>query len=412
VTERNLRPLRIDLDLPLGELHSGAEEVIAMGRAHSGNGAAFARAEELGVVDALEPAWQTAGHGPRLRAIRKAGEAVRERIGAGPRVLALRTLPITTLAYPTKYAFWSAAYSPAPFVIMTHRALFVQFMQRGEVRSLLFNPTDHVGSRAAPFFARMIEMVGDYVAFRLLATRFDSLETQLQAIGVHPESIDYVAFDHFHTQDLRSLLGTTDGASAPRFPNAKLLAPRVEWDDWDDLHPMQRAWFVPDGKTGVRTERVVLTEADLELGDGVMLLRTPGHTSGNQTLFVNTPDGIWGCSENGTCADNWSPLESSIKGLAALCRRQDLDLVINANTPELGAQQYTSMMLERTIVDGVNRAPAFCQMFPSSEVTPSPLAPGLRPTIVHGALTYGDVVHAQTRAPEAAKKSAVAAAVE
>ena len=39
------------------------------------------------------------------------------------------------------------------------------------------------------------------------------------------------------------------------------------------------------------------------------------------------------------------------------------------------------MVLERTIVDRVNRAPAFVQMFPSSEVTPSALSPGLKPTI-------------------------------
>ncbi|MCA9594825.1 MAG: hypothetical protein KC776_16005, partial [Myxococcales bacterium] len=67
-------------------------------------------------------------------------------------------------------------------------------------------------------------------------------------------------------------------------------------------------------------------------------------------------------------------------------------------TPELGATQYTSMILERTLVDRVNRAPGFVQMFPSSEVTPSPIAPGLSPTIVHGALSYGEVTHSEARA--------------
>jgi hypothetical protein len=275
---------------------------------------------------------------------------------------------------------------------MTHRALLVQFMQKGELKTLLFNPTDPIASRATPYFARVIEMVGDFVAFRLLAKPIDSIETQLEALGLDKNSIDYVAFDHFHTQDLRTLLGTTDGEHEPRFPRARLLAPVAEWDDWDDLHPMQRAWFIADGKRNVRTEKLLLTDDDLELGDGVMLLRTPGHTSGNQTLFLNTPDGVWGCSENGTCADNWSPLESRIKGLAALCRRQDMDLVLNANTPELAAHQYTSMVLERTLVDRVSRAPGFCQMFPSSEVTPSALAPGLTPTILHKALSHGQIV--------------------
>src|SRR5208282_858753 len=131
---------------------------------------------------------------------------------------------------------------------------------------------------------------------------------------------------------------------------------------------------------------------DYVLGDGVMVLRTPGHTSGNQTLLFNTDTGVWGVSENGTCADSWSPMDSSISGLRSFCRRQDVDVVLNANTPERGAEQYTSMVLERTLVDRVKRAPAFVQMFPSSEITPSKLAPGLAPTLLHRAVTSGEVV--------------------
>ena len=106
---------------------------------------------------------------------------------------------------------------------------------------------------------------------------------------------------------------------------------------------------------------------------------------------MNTEGGVWGISENGTSADNWSPLDSRIPGLGAMCRRSDLDVVVNANTPEGGADQYTSMILERTLVDRVRRAPAFVQMFPSSEVTPSKLAPGLAPTLLHRAITSGEL---------------------
>ncbi|MEZ4222376.1 MAG: hypothetical protein R3B13_15670 [Polyangiaceae bacterium] len=353
--------------------------------------AGYGSAPELEALHHLDEAWTLRSSGPRLSAVRRGAEELHKQLTVGARASCVRSLPITTFAYPTKYALWGASLSPAPYVILTHRALLVQFQQRGSLKTLLFNPTDDVAARETPFFKRMIRQVGDYVAFRLLATQFDSLEHQLSQLGLGPSDIDYVAFDHFHTQDLRSLLGTDDGEYASRFPRAKLLAPAAEWDDWDDLHPLQRAWFVADGKRGVRTDRVVLTQGDFWLGDGVMLLRTPGHTSGNQTLFVNTSDGIWGCSENGTCADSWTPLESRIKGLAGLCRRQDLDVILNANTPELGASQYTSMVLERTLVDRMNRNPGFCQMFPSSEVTPSSLSPGLRPTVVHGNLVYGEV---------------------
>ena len=338
----------------------------------------------------LDEAWSIPRHGPQLRAVRRIAERLRERFVSGPRCVSVRTLPISTLAYPTRYAFWAAALAPAPFVVMTHRCVLVQFLRDGALKNLLFNPTDVEAAKATPFFARFIESVGTRIS-DLAAGKFDSLESQLARLGVAPEDIDYVAFDHFHTQDLRGLLGTEDGSRPPRFPNAKLLASKSEWEDWDDLHPFQKAWFVRDGKLGVRTSDVVLTGGDHSLGDGVMLLRTPGHTSGNQTLFVNTDAGVWGVSENGTCADNWSPLESRIKGLAFLCKKQDLDVVLNANTPEYGALQYTSMILERTIVDRVRRAPAFVQMFPSSEVTPSVIAPGLTPSLLHRAITHGEV---------------------
>jgi hypothetical protein len=343
----------------------------------------FAQASELSRLPYFDKGWELRGHGRRLDAIREGANALRLHLLSGQRVVTVRTLPLSRLLYPTKYAFQGAAMSPLPFVVMTHRCLLVQFMQRGSLKTLLFNPTDVEAARATPFFARLISGM-PRAAEELVAPKYPSLESQLADHGLCPEDVDYLAFDHFHTQDLRRLAG--------RFPNAKLLAQRTEWEDWDRLHPMQRAWYVADGKRDVDTSRIALTDGDHMLGDGVALVRTPGHTSGNQTLFVATEKGIWGCAENGTCADNYAPLDSKIAGLRRHARMYDVDLVMNMNTPELGADQYTSMTLERTVVDRVGHAPAFVQMFCSSEVTPSALAPGLAPTICFGALTTGQPI--------------------
>lgn len=348
----------------------------------------------------FDAAWATPLQGQRLRAVRAAAERVRDRFASGPRAVAVRTLNQVTLPYPTKFAFFGAAFSPAPFVTLTHRAWLVQFLQDGALKHLLFNPTDTQAARKTPYFARLIDQFK--AVEPLLSKKFDTVEQQLAALGLSNDDIDYVAFDHFHTQDLRSLLGTADGARAPRFPNAALLAPKNEWDDWDDLHPLQQAFFIRDGKEGVRQDKVAFTAGDLALGDGVMLLRSPGHTCGNQTLFVNTELGVWGTSENGTCVDAWSPLESKIAGLASHCRRHDIDLALNSNTPECLADQYASMTMERTLVDRVKRAPAFVQMFPSSEITPGLLAPGLSPTVVHASLVTGTVSKPERRAGAAA----------
>src|ERR1700722_6642269 len=112
-------------------------------------------------IDDLDAAWETPAAGPRLRAVRVAAERLRDRFAAGPRVVAVRTLPLSTLLYPTAYAFNSSASSPAPYVVMTHRCLLVQFLQAGALKTLLFNPTDVEAARATPYFAKMIARLGE-----------------------------------------------------------------------------------------------------------------------------------------------------------------------------------------------------------------------------------------------------------
>jgi hypothetical protein len=348
----------------------------------------------------FDEAWAEPRPGHQVRAVRRAAERLRERFAAGPRVVSVRTLDLATLPYPSRFAFQGAALSPAPFVVMTHRALLVQFLRGGELKNLLFNPTDVVAARETPYFARLRATLPE-LAEKVVARIGDPIDAQLRRLGLAPSDIDYIAYDHFHTQDLRPILGTTDGRYAARFPNAKLFAPTAEWESWEDTHPLQRAWFVPEGRARVNTDRVVLTRADLQLGEGVLLLRTPGHSLGNQTLFVATESGVWGSSENGTCVDNYSPHESAIPGLSLAARTLDVDVVLNANTPEFGARQYTSMLLEKTLVDRVKHAPAFVQMLSSSEVTPHAIAPGLKPTILHGSLASGRVVKAGAKSAAA-----------
>ncbi|MDP3276853.1 MAG: hypothetical protein Q8Q09_16755 [Deltaproteobacteria bacterium] len=353
--------------------------------------------EHYDLVTDLDLPWQTAGHGAQLRAVRSAAMGLRERFAAGPSAVCVRTLPRTTLAYPSRFAFWGWERSPAPFVSMTHRTLLVQFVRDGARKLLLFNPTDIDASRRTPFFASMIKTMGPLAS--LAATTFDPIEVQLKALGLRCEDIDYLAFDHFHTQDLRGLLGTGNGSHQAKYPRAKLLAPRREWDDWDDLHPMQRAWFISDGKHALKSDNILFTANDLALGDGVMLLRTPGHTSGNQTLFVKTDSGVWGSSENGVCVDNWAPRASKIAGLAKTSRLFGLDYVLNANTPEHAAMQYTAMALEDALVDRARDCPEFPQMLSSSEATPAAFAPGLSPTWLHREIRHGALELTATSAP-------------
>ena len=354
-------------------------------------------------LQSLSAARSVSGTGPREHAVERAGRTLGDALRSGPRVVSVRTLPTSAAPYPIRFAFNGALQTlgPTQMLVIQNRSLLIQVKTEEGLKNVLWNPTDGPANAATPFYQRVVANTPKSLS-RFFLPKPNRCREQLAELGLSPADIDVIAFDHFHTQDIRPLLGT-DGLAA-RFPNALLLAPKVEWEDWDALPMIQRAWFVRDGKRGVPKSRVVLTAADLSLGDGLLLLRTPGHTSGNQTLFVHAGDGVFGSSENGTAADNWAPHHSRLGGVRRAAKLLDVEVILNSNTPELAAEQYTSMLLERAVVDRVPGKPEFFQMFPSSEVTASVIAPGIAPTHSFFEATYGEVA-ARTTAPTAERSA-------
>ena len=182
------------------------------------------------------------------------------------------------------------------------------------------------------------------------------------------------------------------GESAPRTPifgNARLLAHSRELATFEALHPMQWAWYVEDGMDGVDPGSIISFDGDIELGVGVTLMWTPGHTDGNHSLVVNTPDGVWVSSENGISVDNWQPELSKIPGLKRYSKQYGREIVPNANTLEDSLDQYDSMVKEKTLADPCKADPRWLQIQPSSELLAWkrfwPVVPG----ITHGGLNYG-----------------------
>jgi hypothetical protein len=171
------------------------------------------------------------------------------------------------------------------------------------------------------------------------------------------------------------------------FPNARLVVQRDELAHVRSVHPFQARFHQSWTYNNLREDKLLLTDGDLLLGPGLALLRTPGHTLGNHTLVVNTDRGIFTSSENGVAAECYVPEHSRIPGVATFARRNNLEVVMNMNTPEYASWQYNSMVKEKLIADPVPDHPEFPQVFPSSELTRSRFAPHFRPTFEHGDLT-------------------------
>ena len=156
-----------------------------------------------------------------------------------------------------------------------------------------------------------------------------------------------------------------------------------------------------------RTDRLLVIDGDVELGRGVAIISTPGHTDGNHSLVLNTPDGVWVSSENGVALDNWQPELSKIPGVARFARFFGREIVPNANTLEDSIDQYDSMVKEKAVADHSRRDPRWLQILPSSELAPWRRQWPVLPSFAHGGLHYGELrpANRERRASEASAQA-------
>src|SRR2546423_12375585 len=102
--------------------------------------------------------------------------------------------------------------------------------------------------------------------------RPQTLVSQLEALGVKPSDITFVAVSHTHPDHI---------GNVELFPRAMLLVQKAEYE-WPGANNAPR--FTPE-------HPVTTLEGDKDVfGDGsVTILATPGHTPGHQSLLVKLP---------------------------------------------------------------------------------------------------------------------------
>lgn len=325
----------------------------------------------------------------RLAEVRRRALAFRERMLAGGEVVYYRSINLITAPYPVRYGLRDAARVATPYMNIFNRLFVVQYRTDAGIKTLLFSPSDIDGNAATPFFHHLADNRLRPLLERVLVPFRRSVEDALAMTGISPSQVDYISYDHLHTQDLRKWLGTRGRKGY--FPNARLLVMREEWDAVQGLLPMQSMWYCPGG-ADIPAQKVIVLDTDAQLGEGVALVRTPGHTEGNHSLVARTPDGLMVTSENGVCADSYAPLASRIPGVRDYAARYGVEVIMNANTLENSNDQYISMVLEKTIAGPAKANPDFFNFVPSSELTPNPFFPGLKPTFSFGELEFGTPV--------------------
>ena len=110
----------------------------------------------------------------------------------------------------------------------------------------------------------------------------ESIVTQLAKLNLKPEQIKYVGISHYHGDHT----GQVDS-----FPKSTLLIGAKEWEAITAPKPAQGVNFKPFEhwiKGEGKVEALGLDKDVFEDGS-VIVLRTPGHTPGHQSLLVKLP---------------------------------------------------------------------------------------------------------------------------
>jgi methylmalonyl-CoA epimerase len=116
------------------------------------------------------------------------------------------------------------------------------------------------------------------------------LDHALAEAGLSVEDIDLVVASHLHFDHVGGFTARrADGALVPRFPRARYVAHRQEWEDATHPHERNRASylqenFVPLMEAGV----ITLVDDDTEVAPGIRYRRSGGHTMHHQVLMIES----------------------------------------------------------------------------------------------------------------------------
>jgi N-acyl homoserine lactone hydrolase len=112
------------------------------------------------------------------------------------------------------------------------------------------------------------------------------LRASLAEVATTPEAIDFVVLTHLHFDHAWNL---------DLFPNACVIVQREELFHAIDPVATQRIFYFKETLVALlhrkRPSAFRIVDGDLDLVDGVRLLKTPGHTPGMQVAIITTAKG-------------------------------------------------------------------------------------------------------------------------
>lgn len=115
------------------------------------------------------------------------------------------------------------------------------------------------------------------------------LEKNLNALGFRVEDIDLVIPTHLHIDHSGGFTVIQEGRLKPRFPHAKYLLQRLEWEAATHPTRLNRATYLAENFVPVvEAHQVEWLDGDAEVMPGLRVIRTGGHTQGHQAVRITS----------------------------------------------------------------------------------------------------------------------------
>jgi glyoxylase-like metal-dependent hydrolase (beta-lactamase superfamily II) len=116
------------------------------------------------------------------------------------------------------------------------------------------------------------------------------LDHALAEAGLSAEDIDVAVASHLHFDHVGGFtVRTSDGRLAPRFPRARYVAHRREWEDAIHPHERSRASYLPENLLPLEEAGVLtLVDDEAEIVPGVRYRHSGGHTAHHQVVMIES----------------------------------------------------------------------------------------------------------------------------
>lgn len=319
-------------------------------------------------------AWQQATSVLRLSALRDHATRLHQQLLQQPPVSCFKSADLYRDLYPISQAY-SGVYSglslTVPYVHLLKRLWIIQFTDfSGALKTLLFSPSDNHDPLQTALFQRFNARLPRYLrrlSKAAIAPSYQSVESALGELGVRPEQIDYISYNHLQGQHIAHWLAL--------FPQAKLLVHEQELSQCSEQ---------------LAPEKLQVFTDSIYLGEGLALVHSPGVSDGHHVLVARVADGVCVITGNGVGADAYAPEHSRIKAVRRYAEQHELEVIVNRRQHMAVDTHYAAMVMEKTLA-GSSHHPDFPNCAYSGEATPYWLMPGFSVSFLHGLDDFGEI---------------------